>query len=91
MTVAGDALDEANETVVVTLSSPTNAIVATATGTMADDDAAGIAVSPTTSSTSRLRTTEAGGTATFTAVLESEPTGNRADLAAAIACRRISP
>ncbi len=33
VSVTGDALDEANETVVVTLSSPTNATIATASGT----------------------------------------------------------
>ena len=37
-----------------------------------DDDAAGITVSQTTG----LTTTEAGGTATFTVVLDSEPTAN---------------
>jgi len=37
-----------------------------------DDDTAGIAVTPTTG----LVTTEAGGTATFTVVLTSEPTGD---------------
>src|SRR5262249_8529555 len=40
--------------------------------TNADDDAAGITVSPT----SGLVTTEAGGTATFTVVLNSQPTAN---------------
>ncbi len=40
VTVTGDALDEENETVVVTLSSPTNATISTAsgTGTITDDD-----------------------------------------------------
>ena len=40
--------------------------------TNTDDDTAGITVSPTTG----LVTTEAGGTATFTVVLESQPTAN---------------
>ena len=42
VSVTGDVLDESNETVVVTLSSPTNATIATAsgTGTITDDDAA---------------------------------------------------
>ena len=42
VSVTGDTLDESNETVVVTLSSPTNATIATAsgTGTITDDDAA---------------------------------------------------
>ena len=41
VTVAGDSLDETNETVVVTLSSATNATIsgATGTGTITDDDA----------------------------------------------------
>ena len=77
VSVTGDALDEANETIVVTLSSATNATLATATGTgtITDDDAAGIAVSPATTSAFRLRTTESAGTATFTVTLASEPTG----------------
>ena len=44
--------------------------------TIADDDAAGFAVSPLPSTSSRLRTTESGGTAAFTVKLASEPTGN---------------
>ena len=41
VSVLGDALDEANETVVVTLSTPTNATISTGTGTgtITDDDA----------------------------------------------------
>ena len=49
-----------------------------------DDDTAGIAVDPATSTSSRLRTTESGGTAAFTVKLDSEPTGNVAlDVASA--------
>ena len=44
--------------------------------TLTDDDTAGLAVSPATSTTNRLRTTESGGTATFTVRLDSEPTGD---------------
>ena len=44
--------------------------------TITDDDTAGLSVSPATSTASRLRTTEAGGTDTFTVALTSEPTGN---------------
>ena len=44
--------------------------------TIADDDTAGFAVSPLPSTSSRLRTTESGGTASFTVKLASEPTGN---------------
>ena len=43
---------------------------------IADDDTAAVVVSPAPSTTTRLRTTEAGGTATFTVELGSEPTGN---------------
>ena len=46
--------------------------------TLTDDDVAGIAVSPATSTTSPLRTTESGsmgGTATFTVTLATKPTG----------------
>ena len=42
--------------------------------TLTDDDTAGLEVSPAPSSTSRLRTTESGGTAAFTVKLSSEPT-----------------
>ena len=44
--------------------------------TITDDDTAGLSVSPTTSTGSRLRTTEAGGTDTFTVTLATVPTGN---------------
>ena len=44
--------------------------------TLADDDTAGFAASPSTSASSRLRTTEDGGTAGFTVKLGSEPTGD---------------
>ena len=43
--------------------------------TITDDDTARLEVSPSTSSTSRLRTTESGGQATFTVKLSSKPTG----------------
>ena len=69
VTVAGDALAEANETVVVALSGPANAALsttaATATGTITDDDAptATLTVMPASIS-------ETGGTATVTATLD---------------------
>ena len=47
-----------------------------ATLTLADDDTAGFTVSPTPSTSLRLRTTESGGTASFTVALSSEPTGD---------------
>ena len=44
--------------------------------TLTDDDTAGLAVDPATSTTSRLETTESAGTATFTVKLATEPTGD---------------
>ena len=44
--------------------------------TITDDDVAGLVVSPATSSSSRLRTTEDRGTDTFTVKLATEPTGD---------------
>ena len=44
--------------------------------TITDDDTAGLSVEPTTSTGTRLRTTEAGGTDTFTVQLATVPTGN---------------
>ena len=44
--------------------------------TITDDDTAGFVVSPSTSASSRLRTTEDGGTAAFEVKLGSEPTGD---------------
>ena len=75
VSVTGDAIDEANETVVVKLSGPVNATLGTATGTgtITDDDApptVALAVTPTSIS-------ENAGTATVSATLgsaSSEPT-----------------
>jgi hypothetical protein len=72
--VAGDQIDEANETFNVTLSNPTGGATisdATGVGTINDDDTAGISVSGISGPT-----TEVGGQATFTIVLSSEPTAN---------------
>ena len=44
--------------------------------TITDDDTAGFVVSPSTSASLRLRTTEDGGTAAFEVKLGSEPTGD---------------
>ena len=71
VTVTGDAADEADETVVVTLSAPMNAALATAagTGTITDDDAA-----PTVSINSPSVAEGAPGTAatlTFTVRLST--------------------
>ena len=72
VTVTGDALHEANETVEVTLSTPTNAALsaaATGTGTVTDDDAI-----PTVSINSPSvaeGTGATGGTLTFTVTLSA--------------------
>jgi len=73
--VSGDSVVEPNEGFTVTLSNPTNSAsitTATATDTIQNDDVAGITVTPT----SGLVTTEAGGQATFSVVLTSQPTAN---------------
>jgi predicted outer membrane repeat protein len=75
ITITPDSLDENNETVIVNMGIPTNAVqgvTLTHTATITDDDTAGITVTPTTG----LITTEAGATATFTVVLNSQPTAN---------------
>ena len=71
-----DAADS-DVTVVGTASNSQGAgTVAGASLTITDDDTAGFAVSPTPSTSSRLRTTESGGMAEFEVKLESEPTGD---------------
>jgi uncharacterized repeat protein (TIGR01451 family) len=72
--VNNDAVDENSESFTLTLSNPTGGALSTtttATITILDDDTAGVTVSPT----SGLTTTEEGGTANVTVVLNSEPTG----------------
>ena len=72
-------VDAANTMTTVTGTMANTQGTGTVTGaalTITDDDTAGFTVSPTTSTSSRLTTTEAGGTATFTVKLDSEPTGN---------------
>ena len=76
VTVRGDAVDEADETIAVTLShampSPGSAIgTGTATGTITDDDVRGVTVS---AAASGLGVTE-GSTAAYTVRLTSQPTG----------------
>ena len=85
--VKGDHVDEGNETVTVTLGTPTHATVSTAedagtaTGTITDDDTRGITVSAAVAGVSvaeaddplTLNTTE--NQATYTVVLDSQPTG----------------
>ena len=72
--VNDDATDEDAENFSVLLSNPQGATIAdgTGAGTITDDDTAGITVNPT----SGLTTTEAGGTDTFTVVLNSKPTSD---------------
>ncbi|MEG3657397.1 Calx-beta domain-containing protein, partial [Arenibacter palladensis] len=68
-----DAIVEGTETFTVTLTS-SNLVVDdsdTATGTITDNDSVGVTVS-----TISGNTTEAGGTATFTLVLDSQPMAN---------------
>src|SRR5690606_11737528 len=64
---------EGTETFTVALISSDPSVDAsnTATGTITDNDTAGVTVSPISGNT-----TEGGGTATFTMVLNSEPTGD---------------
>ena len=71
VTVTGDNIDEENETVVVRLSMPDNAMITTAdgTGTITDDDTAGVTVSGT-----MVTVDEAGGMADYTVVLDTQPT-----------------
>ena len=78
ITAVDNAVDAADNAVTVTGTAQNSQGVGTVTGaalTITDDDAAGLAVSPATSTTSRLRTTESAGTATFTVTLATEPTG----------------
>jgi len=71
--VTDDAVDEEDETVTFSVGSVSNADIGTqntATLTITDDDTRGVTVDPT----SGLVTTESGGEATFTVVLNSRPT-----------------
>ncbi len=74
--ITDDAVDEAEETFTVTLSNASNATLAggqatlEATGTITDDDARGVTVTPT------ALTVDEGGDETYTVVLDSEPTAS---------------
>ena len=83
--VAGDEVDEENESITVTLGTPTNATVSTAegagaaSGTITDDDTRGVSITPTALTVAEADNT---GTAderedqeTYKVVLTSEPTG----------------
>ena len=72
-----DRIDEADGTITATVTAGSGYTVAmspdnSASVTVTDNDEAGITVTPT----SGLTTTEAGGTATFTVVLDSQPTAD---------------
>ncbi|CAD5981544.1 Cell wall protein IFF6 [Planktothrix tepida] len=76
ITVKDDLIAEGTETATLTISNPSTGIaLGTTTNqsvTITDNDTAGITVTPTTG----LTTTEAGGNATFTVVLNSQPTAD---------------
>jgi hypothetical protein len=72
-TINGDNVVEPNETFTVTLSAPVSATIATATGTgtITNDDIAGVTLTQSGGSTN---VTEGGATDSYTLVLTSEPT-----------------
>ena len=79
LTAVDNAVDAADRQVTVTAVLTNGHGAGTVSGvslTLTDDDTAGIAVSPATSTGSRLETTESAGTATFTVKLATEPTGD---------------
>ena len=81
LTAVDNDVDAADRQVTVTAVLTNGHGVGTVSGggvalTLTDDDTAGLAVSPATSTGSRLETTESGGTATFTVKLATEPTGD---------------
>ena len=83
--VAGDEVDEENETITVTLGMPTNATVSTAegagaaSGTITDDDTRGVSVTPTALTVAEEDNTSTAATRedqeTYEVVLTSQPTG----------------
>ena len=83
--VAGDEVDEENETITVTLGTPINATVSTAegagaaSGTITDDDTRGVSVTPTVLTVAEADNTGTAATRedqeTYKVVLTSEPTG----------------
>lgn len=74
-TINGDNVVEANETFSVGLSAAVNASIATGTGTgtITNDDTAGVVLVQSGGSTN---VTEGGATDSYTLVMTSEPTGN---------------
>ena len=82
--VAGDEVDEENETITVTLGTPTNATVSTvegagaASGTITDDDTRGVSVTPTALTVAEADDTNTAtreDQETYKVVLTSQPTG----------------
>ena len=76
VTVNADATHESDETVVVTMGTPTNAAKGTVnvhTATIRNDDAPGILINESGNATN---VTEGGGTDTYTIVMLSQPTAN---------------
>ncbi len=83
--VAGDEVDEENETITVTLGTPTDATVSTeegagaASGTITDDDTRGVSVTPTALTVAEADNTGTAATredqGTYKVVLTSQPTG----------------
>ena len=83
--VAGDEVDEENETIMVTLGTPTNATVSTAegagaaSGTITDDDTRGVSVTPTALTVAEADNSGTAATKedqeTYKVVLTSQPTG----------------
>ena len=83
--VAGDEVDEENETIIVRLGTPTNATVSTAegagtaTGTITDDDTRGVSVTPTELTVAEEDNAGTAATRedqeTYKVVLTSQPTG----------------
>ena len=74
ITITDDADDESNETVILTLGTGTGYTVGSQTIhtlTITDNDTAGVTVTPTSRTVA-----EAGGTATYTVVLDSRPSGS---------------
>ena len=72
--ITDDGDDESNETVILTLGAGTGYTVGSTsvhTLTITDDDTAGVTVTPTSRTVA-----EAGGTATYTVVLDSRPSGS---------------
>ena len=85
ITAVDNDVDAADNPVTVAATAGNGHGVGAVTGaslTLTDDDVAGIVTSPTTSATSRVRTSEDGSTATVDVTLATEPTGDvRMDVA----------